>query len=92
MERNYKWRDGKELQVSDKTLIMGVLNVTPDSFSDGGRWNTEESAVTHTLDMIRQGADIIDVGAESTRPGHQPMTAEEETDRLKDVYKRQHEL
>lgn len=83
MERNYKWQDGKKLQVSNKTLIMGVLNVTPDSFSDGGRWNTEESAVTHTLDMIRQGADIIDVGAESTRPGHQPMTAEEETDRLK---------
>ena len=41
MERNYKWQDGKKLQVSNKTLIMGVLNVTPDSFSDGGRWNTE---------------------------------------------------
>ena len=85
MERNYKWQDGKKLQVSNKTLIMGVLNVTHDSFSDGGRWNTEESAVTHTLDMIRQGADIIDVGAESTRPGHQSMTAEEETDRLKKI-------
>ena len=83
MERNYKWRDGKELQVSDKTLIMGVLNVTPDSFSDGGRWNTEESAVAHAHDMVGQGADIIDVGAESTRPGHQPMTAEEEIERLK---------
>lgn len=83
MERNYKWRDGKELQVSDKTLIMGVLNVTPDSFSDGGQWNTEESAVAHAHDMIGQGADIIDVGAESTRPGHQPMTAEEEIERLK---------
>lgn len=83
MERNYKWRDSKELQVSDKTLIMGVLNVTPDSFSDGGRWNTEESAVAHAHDMIGQGADIIDVGAESTRPGYQPMTAEEEIERLK---------
>lgn len=81
--RTYTWNDGKHLNIEKKTLIMGILNVTPDSFSDGGSWNTKESAETHTKEMISEGADIIDVGAESTRPGCTPMTAEEETERLK---------
>lgn len=79
----YTWKDGKQLEVKSKTLIMGILNVTPDSFSDGGRWNTKENAVLHTKDMIVDGADVIDVGAESTRPGCEMLTAEEEIDRLK---------
>lgn len=79
----YTWKDGKQLEVKNKTLIMGILNVTPDSFSDGGIWNTKENAVLHTKDMIADGADLIDVGAESTRPGCEMLTAEEEIDRLK---------
>lgn len=83
MERAYTWCDGKRLEVAAKTLIMGILNVTPDSFSDGGRWNTAEKAQSHTRKMTDAGADIIDVGAESTRPGGQPLTAEEEIERMK---------
>lgn len=83
MERTYTWCDGKRLEVTAKTLIMGILNVTPDSFSDGGMWNTAEKAQSHTREMTDAGADIIDVGAESTRPGGQPLTAEEEIERMK---------
>ena len=83
MERAYTWCDGKRLEATAKTLIMGILNVTPDSFSDGGRWNTAEKAQSHTREMTDDGADIIDVGAESTRPGGQPLTAEEEIERMK---------
>lgn len=83
MERAYTWCDGKRLEVTAKTLIMGILNVTSDSFSDGGRWNTAEKAQSHTREMTDDGADIIDVGAESTRPGGQPLTAEEEIERMK---------
>ena len=55
--------------------LMGILNVTPDSFSDGGRWNDIERAKAHVADMISEGAAIIDVGGESTRPGHAQITA-----------------
>jgi dihydropteroate synthase len=70
-----------------RTLIMGILNVTPDSFSDGGAFFDPETAVAHAREMIAQGADIIDIGAESTRPygGAAPVSAEEEIARLKDV-------
>jgi len=61
---------------------MGILNVTPDSFSDGGKWNTRDDALRHMEEMVRDGADIIDVGAESSRPGFVPMSAAEETERL----------
>ena len=64
---------------------MGILNVTPDSFSDGGLWNDPERAVAHAVEMAEQGASIIDVGAESTRPGSSPVSAEEEIRRLKSV-------
>ncbi|MFC7394753.1 dihydropteroate synthase [Scopulibacillus cellulosilyticus] len=60
---------GQTLDLNKKTTIMGILNVTPDSFSDGGRYNRIDIAVTHALEMIRDGADIIDIGGESTRPG-----------------------
>ncbi|SVB80745.1 uncharacterized protein METZ01_LOCUS233599, partial [marine metagenome] len=60
---------------------MGILNVTPDSFSDGGQFFSHRSAVDHALQMIEDGADIIDVGGESTRPGAEPLTVENELDR-----------
>ncbi len=67
--------------------IMGILNVTPDSFSDGGSWTDPAAAVRHALEMADQGAGIIDVGAESTRPGATPVSAEEEVRRLEPVLK-----
>jgi dihydropteroate synthase len=67
---------------SDKTLVMGILNVTPDSFSDGGRWNSIEAAVSHALQMAEDGADIIDIGGQSTRPGYSKIGPQEELDRL----------
>ena len=66
----------------DRTLLMGVLNVTPDSFSDGGRWVDPEAAVAHARELIAQGADIIDVGGESTRPGAQRIDADTEISRV----------
>ena len=65
--------------------VMGILNVTPDSFSDGGRHNAADAALTHARAMINEGADILDIGAESTRPGAMPVTANEEWDRLEPV-------
>jgi dihydropteroate synthase len=67
-----------------RTLVMGILNVTPDSFSDGGQYNTMDKALHHAEDMIQNGADIIDIGAESTRPykGAEKISAEEEIERL----------
>lgn len=82
MRREYQWDDGKTLLLGARTLVMGVLNVTPDSFSDGGQWNTAEAAVRHAAEMICDGADIIDVGAESTRPGSRALSAVEEKERL----------
>ena len=81
-ERTYRFRDGKKLTLDGRTLVMGILNVTPDSFSDGGRWNTRDSALRHMEEMVRDGADIIDIGAESSRPGFVPMSAAEEMERL----------
>jgi len=64
---------------------MGILNVTPDSFSDGGRYGTLDAALAQTKKMIEEGADIIDVGGESTRPGHQPVSAQQELERVAPV-------
>lgn len=66
----------------DRTLVMGVLNVTPDSFSDGGRFIDAKIATSHALQMIKDGADIIDIGGESTRPGSDRISAQEELDRV----------
>lgn len=68
--------------IFDKTFIMGILNVTPDSFSDGGRYYSVENAVAHAKQMVEAGADMIDVGGESTRPGHTPVSAEVELERI----------
>ncbi|WP_438314147.1 dihydropteroate synthase [Sporosarcina sp. FA9] len=65
-----------------ETVIMGILNVTPDSFSDGGKYARIEMALQHAREMIRDGAKIIDVGGESTRPGHTPVSIEEELERI----------
>lgn len=67
---------------AERTLVMGVVNVTPDSFSDGGKWYGTEAAVRHGLELVEQGADIVDVGGESTRPGAQRVTADEELRRV----------
>lgn len=80
--RHYRFRDGKELTVGERTLVMGILNVTSDSFSDGGKWNRLDAALRHAEEMAADGADIIDIGAESSRPGFKVMPAEEEIERL----------
>jgi dihydropteroate synthase len=72
----------RTLVLGKRTLIMGVLNVTPDSFSDGSKFYNEEQAIEHALQMERAGADFIDIGAESTRPGSEGIPAEEEWRRL----------
>jgi dihydropteroate synthase len=66
----------------DRCLVMGVVNVTPDSFSDGGKWYGADAAIRHGLDLVAQGADIVDVGGESTRPGAQRVPAREELRRV----------
>ncbi|MDO4453362.1 MAG: dihydropteroate synthase [Eubacteriales bacterium] len=66
----------------NNTYIMGILNVTPDSFSDGGKWNNKDAALKHTEQMIQEGADIIDIGGESTRPGYTLLSDEEEMERV----------
>ena len=69
---------GREFREKDKTYVMGILNVTPDSFSDGGKWEDLDRALFHAEEMIRDGADILDIGGESTRPGYSPISEEEE--------------
>ncbi|MCB1540322.1 MAG: dihydropteroate synthase [Rhodoblastus sp.] len=68
--------------VAERRALMGILNVTPDSFSDGGKFVGRDAAVAQAQKLVADGADIVDVGAESTRPGHTPITAEEEIRRL----------
>ena len=68
--------------MNERTLIMGILNVTPDSFSDGGQFLSVDQALAHAEQMIAEGADIIDVGGESTRPGGEPVSVEEEIERV----------
>ena len=72
---------GHELDIK-VPLIMGIVNVTPDSFSDGGNYATEKQAVAHGLALLREGADILDIGGESTRPGAAPVSEAEELDRV----------
>src|SRR5215471_21299888 len=82
--------DGRRVALGERTLVMGVLNVTPDSFSDGGRYLDAKTAIEHGLEMSRQGADWIDVGGESTRPGSQPVPPEEEMARILPVIRGLH--
>ena len=74
----------KEFVLGERTYIMGILNVTPDSFSDGGKFNELETAVKRAEQMIKDGADIIDIGGESTRPNFQAVEADEEIKRVVD--------
>lgn len=76
-----------QLDYENKTLIMGILNATPDSFSDGGKFNHIEKAIQHAKQMVEDGADIIDVGGESTRPGYATVEVEEEISRVVPVIK-----
>ena len=72
----------KEFRTQGHTYVMGILNVTPDSFSDGGRWNDRDRALKHVEEMVEEGADIIDIGGESTRPGYTLISDEEEIHRV----------
>jgi len=73
---------GRKVRLGERTLIMGVLNATPDSFSDGGLYLAPDRAIQHGMDLVREGADWIDLGGESTRPGSLPVSAEEELRRV----------
>jgi dihydropteroate synthase len=72
----------RKMILGERTLIMGIINVTPDSFSDGGRFESSERAVEEGIRMAEEGADILDIGGESTRPGSDPVPAEEERRRV----------
>jgi dihydropteroate synthase len=89
-QRNkFRLKLGKRtLMLGERTLVMGVLNVTPDSFSDGGKFFTVDAAVKHALDMEKAGASILDIGGESTRPGSDAVTAQEELRRVLPVMER----
>ncbi len=78
----------REFDLKDHTYIMGILNVTPDSFSDGGRYLEPEAALRRAEQMIQEGADILDIGGESTRPGHIQISEEEEINRVTPVIER----
>ena len=87
------WRVGERaFDCSERTLVMGILNVTPDSFSDGGRFLDRASAISHATRMVDDGADMLDVGGESTRPGSTPVSMDEELERVHPVIHRLAEL
>ena len=87
------WRVGERVfDCSERTLVMGILNITPDSFSDGGRFLDRATAVAHATRMVDDGADILDVGGESTRPGSNPVSADEELERVHPLIERLAEL
>lgn len=89
MRRIYYWKlKQREIQLGERTCLMAVLNVTPDSFSDGGKYAEPDRAFARALELEEQGADIIDIGAESTRPGSERISAAEEIRRLIPVLKR----
>ncbi len=72
----------RDFSNSGKTYVMGILNITPDSFSDGGKWTDRDRALFRVEEMIREGMDILDIGGESTRPGYTPLSEEEEIGRI----------
>lgn len=80
------WHIGNHQKIHlDRTYIMGILNVTPDSFSDGGHYSSADTAIARAYEMVQQGADLIDIGGQSTRPGHTPVSADEEWLRIQPV-------
>ncbi len=89
MRKLFFWKlKRREIRLGERTVLMGVLNVTPDSFSDGGRYSEPDRAFARALELEEEGADVIDIGAESTRPGSQRISAAEEMRRLVPVLKR----
>src|ERR1700722_4342100 len=86
----WKFRD-RTLSLGERTLVIGVLNVTPDSFSDGGKYLDPDRAFARAVELEEEGADIIDIGAESTRPGAVRVSEAEELRRLFPVLKRLHQ-
>ena len=89
MRKLFYWKlRQREIQLGERTVLMGVLNLTPDSFSDGGKYSDPDRAFARALELEEQGADILDIGAESTRPGSARISAAEETRRLIPVLKR----
>jgi dihydropteroate synthase len=89
MRKRFVWRlKEREIRLGDRTLIVGILNVTPDSFSDGGQFLDPDRAYARALELEEQGADVIDIGAESTRPGSERISEAEEKRRLIPVLKR----
>lgn len=86
-QRTIRFLD-KEMTFGEKTYIMGILNTTPDSFSDGGNYTDVDRAMEHAREMILEGAEIIDIGGESSRPGHSNITSEEELERTIPIIKR----
>ncbi|MGG1638092.1 dihydropteroate synthase [Paenibacillus sp. FSL K6-3182] len=81
-KRAYEFGSGTRLELGGRTLIMGILNATPDSFSDGGSYTSVDAALARAKAMVEEGADIIDIGGESTRPGFEPVGVEEELRRI----------
>jgi dihydropteroate synthase len=89
VRKRFYWKlKRREIQLGDRTLLMAVLNVTPDSFSDGGKYADPDRAFARALELEEQGADMVDIGAESTRPGSARISAAEEMRRLIPVLKR----
>lgn len=89
MRKLFFWKlKQREIRLGERTILLGVLNVTPDSFSDGGKYSDPDRAFARAIDLEEQGADVIDIGAESTRPGAAPISAAEELRRLIPVLKR----
>ncbi|MCG7503534.1 dihydropteroate synthase [Mesorhizobium retamae] len=88
MNRRWQLAHGRHLDLGEKSVVMGILNVTPDSFSDGGLFDAPDRALDQARRMVDQGAAIIDVGGESTRPGAAPVTAEEEQQRVLPIVER----
>jgi len=89
MEKRFHWKlKQREIVLGERTQVMGILNITPDSFSDGGLYNEPDKAVARALELQEQGADIVDIGAESTKPGSARISEAEELRRLVPVLKR----
>src|SRR5436190_3426232 len=87
--RRFEWRlKDRTLLLGEHTLVMGIINVTPDSFSDGGRYDDPDRAFARAVELEDAGADLIDIGAESTRPGSERVSEAEELRRLIPVLKR----
>src|SRR5712671_4919090 len=87
--KHFEWKlHNRTLQLGERTLILGVLNITPDSFSDGGKYEDPDRAFARAIELEEEGADIIDIGAESTRPGSSRISEAEELRRLVPILKR----